>query len=86
MGQATDIEGDPIGEYNPNPMLKTRIYEVMFLDGEVQQYSANVIAQSIYDSADKDGYRYQLLDEIIGHKRLKEAVDKSDVYVTSNHR
>ena len=86
MGQATDIEGDPIGEYNPNPMLKTRIYEVMFLDGEVQQYSANVMAQSIYDSADKDGYRYQLLDEIIGHKRLKEAVDKSDVYVTSNHR
>ena len=45
-----------------------------------------MIAQSIYDSADKDGYRYQLLDEIIGHKRLKEAVDKSDVYVTSNHR
>ena len=48
-------------------MLNTRVYDVMFPDGEVQQYSANVIAQSIYDSADEDGYRYQLLDEIIGH-------------------
>ena len=50
----------------------------MFPDGEVQQYSANVIAQSIYESADEDGHRYQLLDEIVGHRRLKEAVDKSN--------
>ena len=85
LGQATAVEGDPIGEYDPNPMLNTRVYKVMFPDGEVQQYSANVIAQSIYDSADEDGYRHQLLDEIIGHRRSKEAVDKSNEYVISNN-
>ena len=42
LGQATDTEGDLIGEYDPNPMLNTRVYEVMFPDGEVQQYSANI--------------------------------------------
>ena len=66
-------------------MMNTRVYDVMFPDGEVQQYSANVIAQSIYDSADEDGYRHQLLDEIIGHRRSKEAVDKSNEYVISNN-
>ena len=43
-------------------MLNTRVYDVMFPDGNVQQYSANVIAQSIYDSVDEDGHRHQLLD------------------------
>ena len=66
LGQSTDIEGDPIGEYDPNPTNNTTAYDVMLPDGEVQQYSANVIAQSLYDSADEDGYQYQFLSEIIG--------------------
>ena len=57
----------------------------MFPDGDVQQYSANVIAQSIYDSVDEDGHRYQLLDEIIGHMKLKNALDKPKGYITSNN-
>ena len=85
MGLATDDEGDSIGEYDPNPMLNSRVYDVMFPDGEVQQYSANVIDQSIYDSADEDGQRYQLLVTIIGHMRLKEVVYKSDGYIISNN-
>ena len=85
LGQSTDIKGDPIGEYDPNPMINTRVYDVMFPDGEVQQYSANVIAQSLYDSADEDGYQYQFLDEIIGHKKLKDVLNKSEGYVVSNN-
>ena len=85
LGQSTDLTGDPIGEYSPNPMINTRVYDVMFPDGEVQQYSANVIAQSLYDLADEDGYRYQFLDEIIGHKKLKDTLDKSEGYLVSSN-
>ena len=57
----------------------------MFPDSDVQQHSANIIAQSLYDSANEDGHMYQLLDEIIGHKKLKNALDSSKGYVVSNN-
>ena len=85
LGQSTDLDGNPIGEYDSNPMLNTRVYDVMFPDGDVQQYSANIIAQNIYDSDDDDGYRYQHLDDIIGHRKLPNAVPKSDGHVTSKN-
>ena len=40
--------------------------------------------QSIYDSADEDGHRYLLLDEIIGHRKLKDALNKSKGYIVSS--
>ena len=54
--QSTNLKGDPIGEYDPNTTLKSRVYDVMFPDGDVQQYSTNIIVQSIYDSTDDDGH------------------------------
>ena len=37
LGQSfSNIEGDPIGEYDSNLMLNFRVYNVMFPDGEVQ--------------------------------------------------
>ncbi len=83
LGQSTDLEGNPVGEYDSNPMLNTRVYDVMFPDGDVQQYSANIIAPSIYDSTDDDGHRYQFLEEFIGHKKLHNVLSKSDGYVTT---
>ena len=47
---------------------------MMFPDGIVHQYSANIIAQNIYESSDDDGCRYQLMEEIIGHRKSKDAV------------
>ena len=85
IGQSVDLEGNPIGEYDANPMLNTRVYDVMFPDGLVQQYSANLIAQGIFDAADDDGYRYQLLDEIIGHRKNSDALNKADGFVRSGN-
>ena len=64
IGRSTDIEEDPIGSYDPNPMLNTRVYDAMFPDGAIQQYSANLIADSFYEHADEDGHRYQYMDSI----------------------
>jgi len=74
LGQSTGSDGDPIGEYDDNPILNTRVYDVLFPDGIVHQYLANIIAQNIYEPSDEDGFRYQLLDEIIDHKKTKDAV------------
>jgi hypothetical protein len=42
-----DSEGNPIGKGNSNPILDTRLYQVMFPDGNVAEYSANVITECI---------------------------------------
>ena len=69
LGQSTNLEGNPISENNDNPMINSRVYDVMFPDSFIQQYSANLIAQGIFELAGEDGYRYQLLDEIIEHRK-----------------
>ena len=85
LGQSTSIDGNPIGEYDDNPMLNTRVYDVMFPDGIVHWYSANIIAQNIYESSDDDGFRYQLMEEIIDHRKFNDAVPKEEGYITSKN-
>ena len=83
IGRAVDDSGSSIGQYDSNPMLNTKVYDVMFPDGAVQQYAANVIAESLYENADDDGRRYQYMDEIIGHNKLDSAIKKEDGFIIS---
>ena len=53
--------GKVIGDHNPNPIFYTRIYDVMFLDGSIQHYAANIIAENVYSQVDEVEHRYQLL-------------------------
>ena len=46
IGKTTNSDGVPLGTYNSNPILNTRVYDVMFPDGSIQQYSANIIAEN----------------------------------------
>ena len=50
MSRKHGPHGKAIGKGNPNPVLNTRVYEVEFLDGEVLEYSANVITDNLYSS------------------------------------
>ena len=45
IGRVTDRKGRPIGTYNNDPLLDTRVYEVEFSDGTIQQYSVNLIVE-----------------------------------------
>ena len=47
IGRTVDDSGSSLGQYDLNLMLNTKIYDVMFPDGAVQQYAANVIAESL---------------------------------------
>ena len=86
IGCSTDEEGNPIGQYDPNPMLNTRVFDIMFPNGANQQYLANVIAESLYENSDaEDGYRYQLIDVILDHQKINNVVKKANGIVVSKN-
>ena len=85
IGRALDKRGYPLGVYNEDPMLDSRIYEVMFPDGTINQYSSNLIAESIWSEVDADGRRQQLMEEIVGFEKGPEALSKEEGYITSGN-
>ena len=46
--RARDSEGDLFGNRNSNPILDTRSYEVEFPDGDVAEFTANVITENMF--------------------------------------
>lgn len=73
-----DGNGSVKGTYSANHMLNTRVYEVMFPDGQLKKYSANVIAENMFSQVDLECYQYTLLDEIVAHRSTGEAIRKED--------
>ena len=78
VGFIRNNEVQTIGELNHNPILNTKIYDVMFPDGAVHQYTAKTIAENIYSQVDEGGHRYKLIDHIRNHKSDGRALTKSD--------
>ena len=74
--RVTDSMGNPVGRSNTNPILDSRLYEVRFSDGEVAEYTANVIAQNIYSRVNEYGDQEILMDRIVDHKVRKDAVSR----------
>ena len=83
MGRSKDADGNIIGTYNDDPMLNSISYAVEFPDGEIREYSANVIAENMYVQVDAEGFHHSLLDAILDYKRNDKAVDKADMYITT---
>lgn len=73
--------GEIVGAYNENPILNTLVYDVEFPDGDVREYSANIIAENMYAQVDADGFSHMLLDYIADYKKDGNAIDKADSYV-----
>lgn len=84
ISRKRDTEGNPIGKGNSNPILDTRLYQVMFPDGSVAEYSANVIAECIYAQVDDEGRQYMLMDEIVDWKKTDEALLEAIPQVSHN--
>ncbi len=84
IARARDENGELVGKANENPLLDTSMYEVQFDDGTVERYHANIIAEHIYNQVDRDGYGMELLDEIIGYKRDKDALTMDKAFITVN--
>ena len=85
MNRTKDKDSNLIGTYNPDPILNTIVYDVMFPDGSVSKYAANLIAENIYSQVDEEGHRYQLLDHISNHSKDYIAVRYSEARIVSKN-
>jgi hypothetical protein len=83
ISRKRDHDGVLIGKAHSNPIMDTSIYEVEFEDGYRESFAANTIAESIYEQVDSDGHSQLMLDEIIDHRRLGDAVLKDDTLNSS---
>jgi hypothetical protein len=83
VGRKRDVDGNPVGIANSNPILDTRMHEVQFPDGHTESYVANVIVENMYAQVDHEGNQFLLLDEIIDHCCDEQAITMKNKYVDS---
>ena len=67
----------PLGVYHNNVLIDTSMYDVEFEDRGSQVLAANIIAENLLAQVDDKGQRHLMLDEIIDHRVLPDAVPKS---------
>ena len=70
-------EGKLIGKSHTNPLLDSRRDEVEYADGNLEELTANVIAENLISQVDEGGRRQMMLGEIMDHRTLHDAIPKS---------
>jgi len=81
-----DIEGNPIGKYNANPILDSSIYEVIFPNGEIIELSGNAIAENIWTEIDIQGYRNEIMSSIVDHRQGNAALTKEEALIDGKYK
>ena len=71
-------EGVPIGKPHDNPFLDTRQYDVELATGEIEVYTANQLAEYLYDQVDDHGRSSTMFQGITNHEKTEEAISKED--------
>lgn len=64
-----DSMGNAVGSSNANPILDTRVYELEFPDGRVEEYGVNIIAENLMAQVDGDGWDCGILEEIVSFRK-----------------
>ena len=65
--QALGPEGTVAGKYDGNPILNSMMYEVEFIDGQVREYSTNVIAENMLSRVDSEGFSTTMMEGIVDY-------------------
>ena len=73
-------QSNSVGSFKHNKMLDTRIYDIMFMDGTVQQLAANRIALSMYEHVESEGFTTKIVDQVQRHRKTDEVIENSDGY------
>lgn len=68
-GRKRNHNGDLIGKEHPNPVLDTRVYNLEFPDGRVEEYGMNTILENLMAQVDSDGYDLGIFQEIVDVRR-----------------
>jgi hypothetical protein len=80
-----DEDGNLIGKSNEDPLLDSSIYKVQLDDGRIESYSANLVAENMYEQVDSEGSISRLMGEIVEHRRLGDAVHADDNMNVKGH-
>mmetsp|Transcript_7772 Transcript_7772/g.11114 ORF Transcript_7772/g.11114 Transcript_7772/m.11114 type:complete len:127 (+) Transcript_7772:1082-1462(+) len=80
VSRVVDRDGRPVGEWYRDLLFDTCIYELMFPDGTVEQYTSNLIIEAIYNEYDEEGQRHQLLRQIVNNEMSPDALDDNKGY------
>ena len=80
LRRSLDPTGRSVGCYHKNPILNTLVYDVEFPDGEVKEYSANVIAENPLSQVDDEGFLLTVFDSILEYTKDDSAIEKKDLY------
>jgi hypothetical protein len=82
VARKRDGEGNPIGTSNTKPLLDTRVYQVAFPNGSTEEYAANIIAENMYAQVDDEGRQFNIMEEIVDHRKDANALTSEDGFVT----
>lgn len=81
--QAKDNWERPIGSSHSNQIMDTSEYLIEMADGTTEMYCTNFIADNMFAQVDDEGNQYQLLSEIVDHKRDGSPISISEGTVKS---
>ena len=74
-----DAFGNKIRENNSNPILDSRIYELKFPGGRIEEFAENLLAKSLFNLYESDSWDTDLIDEVIYIQKYPSiAVAKED--------
>ena len=83
VGRSKDNDGNIIGKYDSNPMLKIMVYNVKFPDGAIHKYRENGIFYNMYSQVYSEGFSYSILSEILDFAKDTTAAQKGGQYITT---
>ena len=69
-----------MGIYHRNPIFNTLVYDVRFPEGEVKEYSFNVIAENILSQIGDEGFTLTVFDSILYYTKNDSTIKKKDFY------
>lgn len=61
------------------------MYQVEFPSGDTAEYTANVIAESLYSQVDGEGHHHQLMQDIVDWKKMDDAVEEHNIFHVSHN-
>jgi hypothetical protein len=72
-----DSAGNPIGVASDNPILDSRIYELEYPTGRIEEYSVNTIVENLVQQVGQEGFDHGIMKEIIDHQKDEDVAIKS---------
>ena len=76
--RAMQVEVKPTGQASNTLMLDTRQYEVEFMDGDIEVYTANIIAENLLSQVEEEGHCQMIINEILDHQMTGSAMNENE--------